>query len=154
MNSSLILYYAASDHRQQNNADTGENSGNRTNTRFKTGITHRQYQTNDLFLLGGGNAQLEYFRNHTRETANDLIFDEQTMIYREIAVSPQIGIGYGRVRNVTPVIRAVRLDERLSVIEPGTRLNRENLLNAAEHFIKYPGYLARYDWPKKISGRI
>ena len=61
----------------------------------------------------------------------------------------RFGIGLGRVRNVTPVVRALRLDARLQALDRSGRLSDEQLQEVARQFARRPGYPAVYDRPDK-----
>jgi hypothetical protein len=65
-----------------------------------------------------------------------------------LASSTRVGVGWGRVRDVTPVIRALRVDERLrSLGQEG--LSTDAVQAAARQFARVPGYEAVYDRPDK-----
>jgi hypothetical protein len=56
----------------------------------------------------------------------------------------RIGLGLGRKRYVTPVIRALRLSERLAELGKVNLLAPEQILSVAEHFAKRSGYTEVY----------
>jgi hypothetical protein len=58
------------------------------------------------------------------------------------------GAGYGRVRNVTPVIRALRFNERLNAINTGN-LSDAQIQDVASIFAQRAGYSGIYDRPNK-----
>ncbi len=65
-----------------------------------------------------------------------------------LASNTRVGVGWGRVRDVTPVIRALRVDERLrSLGQEG--LSTDAVQAAARQFARVPGYEAVYDRPDK-----
>jgi hypothetical protein len=61
----------------------------------------------------------------------------------------RVGYGVGKVRNVTPVIRALRFRERLNAFEKGIALTDANLQDVARHISLYSGYNSVYDRPGK-----
>jgi hypothetical protein len=58
------------------------------------------------------------------------------------------GIGYGKIRNVTPVIRALRFSERYRALGY-SGLNSEQVQNVSEVFATYSGYNSIFDRPDK-----
>ncbi|MBX7150944.1 hypothetical protein K1X84_04850 [bacterium] len=67
--------------------------------------------------------------------------------YYDINVT--LGMGVGRVRNVTPVIRALRLNERLKTVNKDAEFGQFQIDQAAVEFSKYHGYQSIYDYPDK-----
>lgn len=64
-------------------------------------------------------------------------------------VESRLGFGLGRVRDVTPVVRALRLDARLQALGRDARFTDEELQDVARQFARTPGYEAVYDRPDK-----
>ncbi|MGM0589037.1 MAG: hypothetical protein ACQETE_11510 [Bacteroidota bacterium] len=58
------------------------------------------------------------------------------------------GIGYGKIRNVTPVIRALRFSERYRALGY-SGLNSDQVQNVSEVFATYSGYNSIFDRPDK-----
>lgn len=67
--------------------------------------------------------------------------------YYDINVT--LGMGFGRVRNVTPVIRALRLNERLKTINKDAEFDQSQIDQVAVEFSKYHSYQKIYDYPDK-----
>ena len=59
----------------------------------------------------------------------------------------QLGIGYGigRLRNVTPVIQALRIRERLSALNKNIELTNQDIERLAQHLAKVSGYHRIFD---------
>lgn len=63
------------------------------------------------------------------------------------------GLGLGRVRDVTPVIRALRVRERLRALGSGASLSPSDVQAAARQLARRPGYGPVYDRPDKYFWR-
>ncbi|MTI86740.1 MAG: hypothetical protein FH748_02090 [Balneolaceae bacterium] len=85
-----------------------------------------------------------YIKSVKEHKETDTTTTDRTKIIRRIYLAPEVGIGFGKVRNVTPVIRAIRLNERYNYVSNGSFSNRE-VLNAAEQFTRIQGYNQKYD---------
>lgn len=72
---------------------------------------------------------------------------ESTDRYYDGRVS--LSFGTGRVRNVTPVIRALRLNERLKALGKDITFDQAQLDKTAGEFAKFPAYQSTYDRPQK-----
>tara|TARA_R110000868_G_scaffold259361_2_gene517150 strand:+ start:12283 stop:13734 length:1452 start_codon:yes stop_codon:yes gene_type:complete len=108
----------------------------------------RKYLSEDIFLQGGLSSDFEYrFSKSSREINNTETRNVKDLD-RELYFSPTIGIGFGRLRNVTPVIRALRANERYKALG-NPSLNNDDLIYAAEHFTRFNGYQQGYDRPLK-----
>ncbi len=108
---------------------------------------------NDLgsrtFFFAGGGGDIYY--QHRRGTDSDE--DSYTRSSGDIHFQAvRVGIGMGRVRIVTPVIRALRVRERLHAV-PQTRLSDEQVQTAARQLARRPGYESVYDRPDKFFWR-
>ena len=61
------------------------------------------------------------------------------------------GIGWGRLRNVTPVVEAIRLQERLKQINAiNNDLDEKTIEDAAQKFSQYSYYSEAHDRPDKV----
>ncbi|MDZ7680778.1 MAG: hypothetical protein U5J63_03455 [Fodinibius sp.] len=78
-----------------------------------------------------------------------MLTDKRLNYDRGISFNPRIGYGFGRVRNVGAVIRAVRLAERLDALPAEVNMDDEDILSAADQFTRYDGYQQTYDRPEK-----
>lgn len=108
----------------------------------------REY-INKGFIYGSAEAELDYYSNKREFQDDGTPRDERLSYTRIINLRPRIGYGIGRVRNVNPVIRALRLKERSSVLGRGINFNRNDILAAAEQFTRYDAYQRAYDRPEK-----
>lgn len=107
----------------------------------------RFYRENsDVFF--SGNLSGDFHQQNTEnENSSNLI--DLSRLQRRFSTSFSIGIGYGRLRNVNPMIRSLRLNERFNSLDSGQSLGNEDILNAAEHFTRERGYQQAYDRPLK-----
>lgn len=107
------------------------------------------FEDTDLFLngvfLGGFNQN----RTHFKEASPAGTDMDEARLSRSINPSISIGVGYGRLRNVNPMIRSLRLNERLNALDTEQTMNQQDFFEAAEHFTKFGGYQQVYDRPQK-----
>ncbi len=108
--------------------------------------TLREYVGGRTFVLAEGGGELSY-RRENRELQPE--GDTETQILSRQNVDVRLGVGVGRVRVVTPVIRALRVRERLRAVGADTRLSDNQVQAAARQLARRPGYEAVYDRPDK-----
>lgn len=109
----------------------------------------REYVTSGSFLFGEGNIALDY-RSTKRKNFDDGTLNNKVVSYnRQFSVTPRIGYGIGRIRNVNPIIRAIRLKERASALGSRLDFSNQDILDAADQFTRYDGYQQTYDRPAK-----
>jgi len=104
-----------------------------------------KYYLDDLLFAAG---QVEIDINSNRRTTDG---DNQPELFRRQAdtrLALGAGAGYGRVRNVTPVIRALRFNERLNALNAGS-LNDGQLQDLASVFAQRTGYTRVFDRPNR-----
>lgn len=153
LNSSLYLNFQDRDQKWEGIYDSSENPRNRLETRVQADFLHRKYFSDDLFLHGSGDFSARLIRRHGDQFEEGEKISERRRFVHALEARPEIGIGFGRIRNVTPIIRAVRLDERLRSLQQGSGLTRQQLLNGAEQFTRFNGYQRRYDRSQKYFWR-
>jgi hypothetical protein len=103
----------------------------------------------DLFIVGGfGGFLLQNHSKQLQRTSGDVVVDLDR-ITRSLNSYISGGIGYGRIRNVNPMIRSLRLNERLKELNSGEQLNIDDLRKASEQFTRVNGYNQVYDRPEK-----
>jgi len=56
-----------------------------------------------------------------------------------------LGIGFGKIRDVSPVFRALRLRERVEALNKGLTLSENQVRSLADKFALYPQYVNIYD---------
>lgn len=124
------------------------NGVERTDNTFQTrinGAGDAKYYLDDL-LFASGRAQINI--NANRRTTDG---DNQQEVFRRTADSRFViaaGAGYGRVRNVTPVIRALRFSERMNALGNGS-LSDSQIQDVAGVFAKRNGYGWIYNRPNR-----
>jgi len=112
----------------------------------------REYVDGRTFLLVEGQSRLAYRRDR-REEEDAGVSSTRTQLTSGVDLSTRVGVGVGRVRIVTPVIRALRVRERLRAVAPGASLSDEQVQAAARQLARRPGYGAVYDRPDKSFWR-
>lgn len=109
----------------------------------------REYRTEQSFFYGQGTANLRFNRDKSEEEGNGSLITKRVSYDRTFSLSPRLGIGFGRVRNVSPVIRGIRLKERTDALNSDLKFTNGDILSAADQFSRYDGYQATYDRPAK-----
>lgn len=78
--------------------------------------------------------------------------DEDNRVFRALNERYHVGFGLGRIRNVTPLLRAQRVSERLrSLGRPP--LSRREVLSLAATLAQHSGYLTVHDRADKVFWR-
>lgn len=147
--SSGKLLYNGINRKRVNGSETQKSTSDKIDTRFDIDLSLKEYVADNIFLLMAGDATFDYIRNLDKNTENRDLISKTISIERNIRTSPRFGFGFGRIRNVNPVIRAVRLDERLRAVGRDASLGSNDILSAADQFTRYQGYQATYDRPDK-----
>ncbi|MBN2012431.1 hypothetical protein JW960_24090 [candidate division KSB1 bacterium] len=102
--------------------------------------TYNRYVTYQSFILVDGNLQYDYYRNIKKE---DNV--KQTSINKNKYANFKIGLGIGHVRNISPVIRALRFNERYLKIVSTEKLSAQQISLLAKEITKISGYRQIYD---------
>lgn len=75
-------------------------------------------------------------------------YDEKSL-NRVFEPTLSIGIGYGRLRTVNPMIKSLRLNERMNSLDNSQNMTQQDMMQAAEQFTRLNGYQQTYDRPQK-----
>jgi hypothetical protein len=116
---------------------------------LNTGGDVQEYIGDRIFLLADGDGRASHSRRRSEEGGRPILTDLSTRVRANL----RLGVGWGRVRVVTPVIRALRVRERLRAVAPGASLSDEQVQAAARQLARRPGYAAVYDRPDKYFWR-
>ena len=103
----------------------------------------------DIFLTGIFSG---FFNQHTlweKEESQSTVEIDRKLLHRNFNPTLSIGIGYGRLRTVNPMIRSLRLNERLTSLDTGQNMNQKDIISAADHFTRLSGYQQSFDRPQK-----
>jgi len=111
-------------------------------------LSVKQYVKDDFFVLAQLDAVVAFQERITDNTQDDEPSTDREVFNRDVLANPRIGIGWGRFRNVSPLIRAARLSERYQTLT-GSGFSNNEILSAAEQFTRFEGYQRRYDRPLK-----
>lgn len=131
--------------------DFGNNKESATNYNLELGFHLDEkffLKDSDLFLTGQGNASFDQVKTEEGVNPNNNFLDRWEFV-RNFETFLAIGVGYGRLRTVNPVIRSLRLGERLNTLNSGRYMSNEDYISAAEQFSKFNGYQDVYDRPQK-----
>lgn len=126
-----------------------ENDTDNIRTIFSINPLLKEYVNRSVFVYGRTPFTLDYRRLENLDKTDGSITDNRVSIDRRITATPRIGIGFGRVRNVTPIIRAIRLSERLKTVNSGINFNEGDIQSSADQFTRLEGYQRNYDRPSK-----
>ncbi|TVR32889.1 MAG: hypothetical protein EA390_04635 [Balneolaceae bacterium] len=103
----------------------------------------------DLFIVGSlGGFLIQNNSRRLQRTGDDVNVD-LVRLTRFLNSYISGGIGYGRIRNVNPMIRSLRLNERLNALDTNQQMNIDDLRKASEQFTRVYGYNQVYDRPEK-----
>jgi len=130
-----------------------------SNYRVHLGINH--YITPNSFLAFATSSDGYYWEQDT-ETRNttaglEVGYARDGALNRDYEADGRIGYGIGRVRNVTPVLRALRLNERLAALQKERALNPDEITEMAQTLARRSGYLSVYErsskyfWPDVLK---
>ncbi|MEX2601432.1 MAG: hypothetical protein WD355_07280 [Balneolaceae bacterium] len=110
-----------------------------------------QWYREDSNLFFNGHSTGEFVQTDLREETVSQGTTEVDLreLQRSFNTTLSVGIGYGRIRNVNPMIRSLRLNERLQSLQTGQSLGSGDLHQAASHFTRFHGYQQSFDRPQK-----
>ena len=104
----------------------------------------KRYLRPSHFLTIAADARGLHELRHTEEQWLDREKEVSDYTYNTYDVDLMIGLGFGRVRDVTPVVRALRLGERLAALGKLPGLSDREVQGVAEHFTRRLGYSRVY----------
>ena len=131
--------------RDDRSAKTNSNDNNFT---YSLATNYSRYLNDSFFLYGSFNSSINYRFSSYESNSNENGLRTNDSERRSINFYPSVGIGFGRVRNVTNVLRAIRLKERYEVVS-GQTLGGAEILNTADQFTRFQSYQQTYDRPEK-----
>lgn len=131
--------------------DFGNNVKDETNynLQISTNLHEKIYKNDsDIFLTTSlrGNFQQAKTENTSTQTNS---FLGNWPFARQFETAATLGFGFGRLRNVNPSIRSLRLGERLNALNNGQSMTNQDYFSAADQFTQYSGYQGTYDRPQK-----
>ncbi len=145
--SDLFLLYRNQQNKQEA-FDVNESSEADFTSDFTADVNFKRYLNEDLFLIADEEAVFYYEKQRSESELNGAATEEDDRYRRNFSSATRLGFGFGRIRNVTPIIRAMRINERYKVVSDSD-LNGDQIRGAADQFTRYQGYQSRYDRPKK-----
>lgn len=105
------------------------------------GNARRYLGSTSFYALGGGGLEWNYGRSYTEEDPGGAFYEAHN---RWLSMAARTGVGFGRLRNVTPLISAQRISERLVTL--GRRaLTRAQVQQVAEALARQSGYWQVYE---------
>lgn len=133
------------DTREEDGQQVSEGDGTRFDTGLDVNLDLTEYVAGDLFLQTQTNNSVNYNRNAFEGTADGAQVRDAVNLEVDYSSNTRLGIGFGRLRDVTPVIRALRVRERLNELGRNDVLTSGNIQAAAQQFARRPGYAPVYD---------
>ncbi len=106
------------------------------------------YLNGDFFVQSGLAYSASYRNNYNKSDVDQGQTQNYKSFSRNLRLIPSVGIGFGRLRNVTPVLRALRMNERYKALG-NSSLNNDEIIYAAKQFTQYSSYNRIYDRPLK-----
>lgn len=149
VNMNLNYRFFQSNQQESNLLAKSSNRDNALGTSLRINSYYRKYISSNNFLYFSGNFNLTYQRDVNKQKIDGQLDEDRLGFYRRIEMEPRIGYGIGRIRNVNPIIRALRLRERIKAVNADFNLTDQDIQNAAEQITRYDGYSSIYDRPEK-----
>lgn len=110
-----------------------------TRLRYTLDISWYQYISGDIFLaFDGSSFGNSYHYNYSEDIKS-----------WSIQSSPVFGVGWGRIRNVSPMLRALRFEERYSSVNSGPDFSTADRQTIARILAQERGYNAIHDRSRK-----
>ena len=141
MISTLSTNFSKSKSNDKSGGTTEESKANSNGQsfRYRISLNHNYYVSEDVFFITDLFSDLRFSRGKTETEFNEMTVNDETFTDRNINFRPSVGIGFGRIRNVTPIIRAIRLNERYKELGNESFSGNE-IQNTADTFTKVQGY--------------
>jgi len=105
-------------------------------------------ENRDVFLSGSVSSNFDQVKTEDFENQPNQMFARSDFA-RNFSTNLSVGVGFGRIRNVNPVIRSLRFGERLHALDNDQTMNYEDFTSAAEQLTKFNAYNDVYDRPGK-----
>ncbi len=146
-----LLQFSVSNHYNYQKDKLDERQGTRTQestdkkSYFRMTGNLNKYIVDAWFLNFHGEGRFNYSENtydYRKEMNGDVLKDKRSVITREFYFNANLGFGYGRIRNVTPVFRALVFNRRLTAV---TGRKIDNLGDLAVAFTRQAAYSALYE---------
>ncbi len=102
-----------------------------------------------MFLTGGLESSFFQIKRDNEEIFSSMTPMDVSTLTRNFTTNISIGFGFGRLRNVNPMIRSLRFNERLNALNTTESMNDADRFAAAEQFTRFNGYQQIYDRPEK-----
>ena len=100
------------------------------------------YIKDDFFMNFSLTSQLSYREINASP-------DDQDRIQRRMNSTSFLGIGFGRIRDVSPIFRALRLRERVEALNKGMTLSENQIKELADKFAQYHQFASVYNRHEK-----
>lgn len=111
----------------------------------------REYVSDETFLFGSMNTSTGFLDGVVNRDDPDVRDIDRYRFFG--SYQARTGIGFGRVRDVTPVVRALRVRERLRALDANVSLSSADVQAAARQLAREPSYNAVYDRRDKYFWR-
>lgn len=136
--------------RNQTSATDDEDTSDDLELSLQWSLNEKLYlDDSNYFFTGSLYGLFRQLNEWEKEFIQSVVDSEEDTLYRLFNPTLSVGIGYGRLRTVNPIIQSLRLKERLNSLNTDENLNRQDIINAADQFTKLNGYQQAYDRPQK-----
>jgi hypothetical protein len=163
---SSVIGYSGQQQTVERESDTTKSKYYSHNTNLYTEASFTYYADSKWFMHFGTNNYFQYRENQSEliqlNNGQKSIFKNE-LINRYYRSLIRIGGGYGRIRNVTSVFRALRFNEKIKSLNGKTQLNTDDLQELSHFFTRKNSYGQIYqrsdkyfysDLPKTILNSI
>ncbi len=139
---------------KQNTSVISLTTDKRADFRLMLGNSSKRYFNDLLYLHFASDHYFQYSDSKyssKRSNSNGNL----TVVFKNISISRNyntqlnLGIGLGRLRNITPIIRAMRFNERLSLLTGKNDLSETDIMTLSELYTKEYGFISTYDRSQK-----
>ncbi|MEQ9090275.1 MAG: hypothetical protein RIE52_04250 [Balneola sp.] len=126
------------------NTNESEGNFNGQSVQSRVSLAHNYYTSENVFFITNLFADIRYRRDNSESEIDGIVVNEETSIGRSLNFTPTLGIGFGRIRNVTPIIRAIRFNERYKALGSNS-FSGDEIQNTADTFTRIQGYQSTTD---------
>jgi len=125
-----------------------------TSVRLNFGNNINKYFSDTYYIHCGSSNFFQYDDNiyqDKRIRISDAVEEKQhdRSVIHQYNFQLNLGLGLGRVRNINPIIRALRFNERLALLTGKYDLGETAIMKLSELYAKSSGFSEIYDRPQK-----
>lgn len=148
LRSILTSNYGYDKFKLDNESDVQKNEGYDVTIQYDLNGDLNKYLSNSLFLNLDAGTNYRYYESYDERTnEQDSIINKikRSTIRRQYETNFSLGFGFGKVRNVNPVFKAIRFSERLKDLNKTPGLDAENAKKLASLYARQSSFSNTYD---------